>query len=133
MIKPYKSICKQCGKEKWLQNAKGICPECTFANNHNGKSRQQVYTERLKQKKKKVKKTGERELFLEIWKERSHYCQNKNCRKWLGNEPKAIYFSHRKSKGTYPELRLDKNNIDLLCADCHRIYEWGDRSKIKID
>ena len=126
MIKPYKAHCKQCDCEKIITNSKGICPDCVFMNNHNGKTRQQVYRERSKPKKHK--KTGELAMFTEIWSERSHYCVK--CFKWLGNDLKPIFFSHIKSKGAYPELRLDKSNIELLCANCHHVYEFGDRSKL---
>ena len=78
--------------------------------------------------KYKRKKTGEKDLFLEIWNERPHTCTY--CTKNLGTDPKPIYFSHIKSKGACPELRLDKNNIELVCEDCHYIYEFGDRSKL---
>lgn len=84
-------------------------------------------------KKKFPKPTGERELFLEIWEERPHYCTNKDCQEYLGEEPLTHYFAHLKSKGAHNELRLDKDNIALLCFDCHYIYDNGDRSKIIIE
>jgi hypothetical protein len=127
MIKPHKAICKQCGHEKTIANSKGVCIDCVFANNHGGKNKQQVYKE--KSKPKKHKKTGELDLFIEIWNERPHYCVK--CSKWLGNSLKPVFFSHIKSKGAYPELRLTKTNIELLCMDCHYIYEFGDRNKLQ--
>lgn len=78
----------------------------------------------VKQPKNKRKRaTGERALFLEIWAERVHQCVN--CGVWLGNEPRTHYFSHIKSKGAYPELRLQKSNIRLLCLTCHQAYDFG--------
>ena len=132
MIKQNKGICKKYGKEKWIQNSKGICPDCVYKLNHDGKSQQEVYLERQKKNKKKYDKTGEKELFLKIWQERLHYCANKNCRKWLGYVPKVSYFSHRKPKSTHPELRLNESNIDLLCIDCHYEWDFGDKSKIEL-
>lgn len=85
---------------------------------------------RTELKKKFPKATGEKELFLEIWEERPHYCTNINCKEYLGEEPLTHYFSHMKSKGAHNELRLDKQNITLLCFDCHYIYDNGDRTKI---
>lgn len=38
-------ICEQCSLPKPV-NSKGICGNCTFKNNHNGKSQQEVYSER---------------------------------------------------------------------------------------
>lgn len=132
-MKSYKGICKECQKLTWINNSREICTECVYKKNHKGKSKQQTAKENQKVKKVKPRKTGEKELFLEIWEERPHYCENQLCRKWLGNEPKAINFSHRLSKGSHGEIRLEKSNIDLLCPDCHYTYEFGDRSKIKLN
>lgn len=109
-----------CGSH-YIQNKKyWLCPECVFKKNHSGKSRAEVYKERSK--KKTTKNSGERLLFLEIWRERPHYCNK--CGTYLGNTPKVHYFSHIKSKGAHPELRLDKNNIEILCLKCHQEYEF---------
>lgn len=98
-----------------------LCSDCVFKKNHDGLTKQQYYA--LKQKKKTKKATGEKSLFLEIWNERPHNCVK--CGIFLGYEPKVYYFSHIKSKGSHPELRLDKSNIELLCFDCHQKYEFG--------
>lgn len=146
-MKAEKSLCKVCGENTWGNNSKGVCPECVYKRNHGGKSMREVSFEKMKQKeleqkasgspKKRIKvvfkkSTGEKELFEEIWGERAHYCQNENCNKFLGNTPNIQFFSHRKSKGARPELRLEKSNIDLLCCDCHHEWEFGDRNKIKL-
>ena len=68
------------------------------------------------------KTTGEKDLFLSIWDSRPHVCTN--CGKYLGEEPRAHYFSHIKSKGAYPELRLDPNNCQLLCMECHFAFDF---------
>lgn len=70
------------------------------------------------------KATGEREMFLEIWDERPHICTNPKCKKPLG-EPKVHYFAHIKPKGKYPELRLVKSNVRLLCMECHHELDFG--------
>jgi hypothetical protein len=78
----------------------------------------------IKVKKKYVykrKPTGERELFLFIWATRKHVCVN--CGVGLGKEPKVGYFSHEKSKGAHPELRLDESNIKLRCLPCHSAFD----------
>ena len=124
-----------------------LCDECNYIRIH-GMTRFEAALKKkkedqaqLRQNKKKVvkttpykrkKATGEWEMFLQIWEERAHYCQNRNCRKYLGFEPQPIFFSHRKSKGAYPELRLCKDNIDLLCRSCHEVYEFGDKTKLDI-
>lgn len=84
---------------------------------------------RLAVKKKFPKPTGERDLFLKIWSERPHYCIN--CKIYLGEDPVVNYFSHIKSKGANPELRLDPNNIELLCIECHHCYEFSGKEKFK--
>jgi len=62
------------------------------------------------------KKTGELDLFLAIWNERPHICEE--C-----DEPIRCFsvslFHHKKPKSRYPELRLDKENVALICVSCH--------------
>lgn len=82
---------------------------------------------RYKPLSRKRKVTGERELFLKIWEEREHICIH--CNRHLGDEPNVFYFSHIKSKGAYPELRLDPDNIELLCIECHQTYEFGSKKE----
>lgn len=63
--------------------------------------------------------TGKGIMFLEVWKERLHVCEN--CKENLGNEPLAHFFSHiSKDK----KLELDKDNIQLLCRDCHYAFDF---------
>ena len=80
--------------------------------------------------RKTRKATGEGKMFLTIWAERPHYCTNKNCRKYLGEEPMAHYFAHIRSKGAKNDLRFDKENIVLLCLSCHQDFDFGKREKI---
>jgi len=56
-------------------------------------------------------------FFLEIWEEREHIC--KNCGYFLGNEPLTLFFDHLLEKSKYPDLRYEKENIMLLCWQCH--------------
>lgn len=112
-------VCKQCGQRKYIQNkTRYLCADCVYKNNHGGKSRQQVaYEKQQLRKNKRQKATGEKELFLQIWKQKPHYCMN--CGKYLGDVPRVGYFSHRQSKGVSEANRLNPDNIDLLCFDCH--------------
>lgn len=75
----------------------------------------------------KRKKTGEAELFRQIWEERGHCCTN--CKAFLGSQPRTFFFAHIKPKGNYPELRLDPTNIRLLCLECHRAYDQGTKEQ----
>lgn len=71
---------------------------------------------------KRRTRTGEAKMFFDIWNERPHVCNN--CGTHLGHDARTFHFSHIKPKSTYPELRLDKNNIQLLCYDCHYAYDF---------
>lgn len=107
MITRKKKICKVCGLDKYLFS-QGRCQQCTLAQS--------------KPLAKKRKITGEKNLFLELWAERPHICTN--CKAPLGDEPIVHYFSHNHSKGSRPDLRLDKSNITILCKECHFAYEF---------
>lgn len=121
-------ICRHCNRCGRL-NAKEVCSECTYKSNHGGKSRQQVQWERHCSKPIKGRKiTGEYDLFVEIWNERPHVCENCKDKIEFGSRREFVRkFSHIKSKGAYPELRLVKDNIEINCDICHNIWEFGDR------
>jgi hypothetical protein len=146
MIKPKIGICKQCKstaedlgvepKEKAIY-AKGLCAYHYKASKFKNKIAIGEYVfpaSKIKAGKKPIKKkfpkkTGEAALFKEIWEEREHICIN--CKVHLGEDPIVHYFSHRKGKGSNPELRLDKDNIDLLCRDCHYARDFQGIDKFK--
>lgn len=101
-----------------------------YANKYRDSNQDEKPEKVIKAKKKYVykrKPTGEKELFLRIWASRMHVCIN--CGVGLGKEPKVGYFSHIKSKGAYPELRLDETNIQLLCLPCHQAYDQGTKEQ----
>jgi len=114
---------------------KGDCKGCNTTNvmivYSSGKLCHSCNRDRLASKKRQWKKvykpTGEKELFLQIWSERPHLCVN--CNKDLGNEPRTFFFSHILSKGAHPEKRLQKNNIQLLCFQCHQAYDHGTKEQ----
>jgi 5-methylcytosine-specific restriction endonuclease McrA len=79
---------------------------------------------------KKRKKTGELELFKTIWAEKKRWaCQN--CNKPLGSQMSVGYMSHIIPKGKAPELRLERENIKVVCFPCHNLYEFGTLDKLK--
>lgn len=119
-------VCNQCKKVKPVRNSRGVCVYCVRGNNSQNK-------EKIKPPRTFKKPTGEKALFEEIWLEREHFCANLSCRKFLGSAPKVHFFSHRKSKGAYPQLRLLKENIDLLCQACHYEWDFGDKNKIRYE
>jgi len=56
-------------------------------------------------------------FFMSIWAKRSHKCEH--CGKWLGKEPRSYMFDHLLEKSKYPKLRLEEDNILLVCLECH--------------
>ena len=74
----------------------------------------------------KRKNTGEKEIFLEIWDERPHFCQ-------VTFEPlpeaRPIFFLHvlPKAQNKYPKFKLKKENIILGSETTH--YNWDHNRK----
>jgi hypothetical protein len=63
-----------------------------------------------------------KELYLEIWQEREHRCVN--CGMWIAS-PVYHNFSHIRSKGARPDLKYDKDNIEILCSSLNRNNRIG--------
>lgn len=120
-----KGVCRQCGKESIIVNRTHfLCDGCNFKRLHNGVSRFEYNrNKRCLQGRLKKRNTGEAKLFREIWSERPHVCSC--CGKILAEPMRAGYFSHIHSKGARPDLRLCKDNIELLCLECHSRHEFG--------
>lgn len=70
-----------------------------------------------KTKRKAKKRKDMKALFREIWNERPHICTN--CGDPI-SRPVAHVFSHKKSKGAWPSLATDKENIELHCSTLTR-------------
>ena len=136
--------CKSCGQvRKIINRVHGLCFSCNYYRLHKEtpfqtaikkqkEKNKEKYKIQNKCKPKKKKVTGEMKMFKEIWEERSHFCQNKLCGRYLGEVLQPIFFSHNKSKGAYPSLRLCKDNVSLLCQQCHFDWDFGNRSKIEL-
>lgn len=117
-----RSVCNECGKLKIIVNKKyALCDICN--RKRLGNPRKMFSLKKGPLGNKPRKSTGERAIFLSIWDERPHYCEN--CGKPLGDTPKTHFFSHKKSKGAFPEQRLIKDNIELLCYECHYLWDHG--------
>ncbi len=118
MIKQKKKLCKGCNKETYIFS-KGFCKSCV------PKTTIKKYSEKgLKKKEEKKEYTkNQTEFFLEIWKERKHNCQS--CGIWLGNGAKSIFFDHLLEKNKRKDLALVKENILLVCSDCHSLKTMG--------
>lgn len=99
---------------------KSLCQSCTTPEDR--KSYAKKKRERQKQKETGGP-TGEWELFVKIWLERpDHICEG--CGKKITvMTPTA--FSHTIRTKEDESLRLEKENIDLECFDCHTIWDTG--------
>lgn len=121
MIKSRNKVCILCGRDNEPHFSKKRCKSCA--------SKSYSKPERTAIKKKPKEATGEREVFLKIWKERPHVCTN--CQDPLGNEPLAHFFAHILSKKRRPDLKLDPNNIMILCSDCHYAYDFRSKEEFE--
>lgn len=79
----------------------------------------------MKPSKKALAKRKEMSLkdisfYKEIWEERPHVCEITGAK----IEFSPIVFSHILSKGAYPEYRYKKENIMLVTARIHQIWEF---------
>jgi hypothetical protein len=80
--------------------------------------------------KKKFKKSGEMEIFKEIWEERPHVCQVTGL---PIHEFSVMCMSHVMPKSIASELRLDKRNIWIVLPSIHMEWEGGNRNQPKFD
>lgn len=77
---------------------------------------------RPKPKSKTKNKTDYKSLYKEVWNERDHVCAN--CGIPI---PYAVVhnFSHKRSKGARPDLKLEKDNIEILCSSVNQNFRAG--------
>jgi hypothetical protein len=108
-------LCSGCGNERWLTKPSlMLCAVCN--------------KKRLDKGKEKVKPTGEKIVFEQIWGEREH-------KSFLSGLPLDAYkgdkwyslFAHilSKAQNKYPKFKLYKKNIVLLTPDEHRMLDQG--------
>jgi hypothetical protein len=139
--------CSGCDKDTFIQNkTHNLCPDCVYKKNHNGKSKQEVYSERAAHKPQKIYtiKTKSRpsqqsskdravkqklralkdDISLSAQQNDEYYCVG--C---LGT-CKNLDRSHLLSVGQYKEYELVRENIQLLCRTCHMIWESNNYAKM---
>jgi len=119
MIPRKKKVCKECGKEDYIFS-KGRCKPCASKS----------YKKPGLSNKAKAKIDLDTNFYKEIWGERFHYCEE--CHKDLGDKWERYMFSHILSKGSNPAFRHDKDNINILCLECHQQWEFGDKKSMSI-
>jgi len=107
-----------CNNPVW---GKGVCK------NHSFKSL-------LKKSPTKKDNDQRNNFFMEIWNERPHMCEH--CGKSLGQDPRSYMFDHILEKSTHQSLSFEKDNIWLVCLECHDNKTRGiltDKYKEKIN
>tara|TARA_R110002020_G_scaffold440030_2_gene650607 strand:- start:51 stop:461 length:411 start_codon:yes stop_codon:yes gene_type:complete len=119
MIPRKKKVCKECGKTDYIFS-KGRCKPCAAKS----------YKKPGPSKNVKAKIDLDTNFYKEIWGERFHYCEE--CHKDLGDKWERYMFSHILSKGSNPAFRHDKDNINILCLECHQKWEFGDKKSMGI-
>jgi len=137
-----KKICAGCNDLTYIyKNIKGkkYCKSCTYKlqppKQITKMSKKQVFKITLK----KELLEEDKKFYLDVWRDRFFYpnpyvpntykkvrtcqCENPECKVSLPDEPNLMYFHHILEKRNYPELRHLKENIAILCPDCHNKYE----------
>ena len=119
---PRPKVCVSCGKEFIYGGSatKKLCPICN-------RKRLDVGKPKKKPLRTHRKASGEAQMFQEVWNTRPHVCVN--CGALLGHEARAHYFAHILPKSTHPNLRLDPENIWILCIECHYAYDFQGKDK----
>jgi hypothetical protein len=149
-MRPYKGECKECKEVKWISNDRGLCMECVYRRNHQGKSMFDVRksffkssppkfsVKKWKKQDFKDKQNKDRDMYRWLFDNKPQICEE--CGHALPDEfedrnGKIVYvarYSHILSKGAYPEFRYDKRNFNILCYHHHSMWEHGDKESMKI-
>lgn len=143
--------CSKCGKELPIVNKKfELCFNCNFSRTHNGKTfyehqleKQKEFNEKQKAKSisrlsakpfqpgKPIKQQTAKEskvksalgqikqdIRLEAIQNNEYFCKGCGC-------TGVLDCSHILSVSLHKDLELIKENMQLLCRPCHRIWESG--------
>ncbi len=122
MFRAHYGICRCHQKQRLIVVKAGYCA----IGNKEQKDKKKKAEGKYKAPKQYVKKkTGELEIFQEIWSERPHICQ-------VSGDPIPYFdincFSHVVMKSLSKKLRLDKENIWLVLPIWHTEWEIGNRN-----
>lgn len=119
MIERKKKPCSECGEHQYIWS-KGRCKQCASKS----------YRKLGPSKNVSEKIDADTRFYDEVWSERMHICEE--CMRDLGSRWERYMFSHILSKGSHPSLRHDKENINILCFDCHQEWEFGHKRDMRI-
>ncbi len=120
-------------------DGKKYCKSCAFKLQPSKAIRPMSEKGRFKMTLKKELLQQDKAFYMTVWKERffspnpnvpgtfvmlkAPRCENPECQKPLGEEPNLLFFHHILEKRNFPEFRHLQQNIAVLCADCHNLYE----------
>lgn len=132
-MKIVKGICSVCE----LESPAGILPPEKYIVN---KSKNLCQYHNKKRKAKPIKKkfpkpSGEGALFKQIWDDHEPEERVSFVTKLPlpdQHEMRTYYFSHILTKGSYPELRLNRDNIQFMTLKEHHDWEFA-KDSIKDD
>jgi|10_taG_2_1085330.scaffolds.fasta_scaffold219980_2 predicted restriction endonuclease len=126
--------CSVCGQVRPMYNVrKKLCGYCWKKSKvHTWKANSTIKRTPLKKvnKKTSAKINADVKFYNSIWNDSNHYCEN--CNIYLGEQLNKSYISHILSKGAYPKHRHNNENINVLCFNCHQLWEFGDKTKMSI-
>jgi hypothetical protein len=132
MIERKKKTCKTCGEEKYIFS-KGDCKECAQIRYAAKSKPKRIKLKTRPTKRHKANKDAELAAMQEYW--RQHQDKDERC---LCSECGTslifdrTHVAHVLGKGAYPHLRCNLKNFVILCLSCHQVFDFGERSKMKI-
>jgi hypothetical protein len=123
MFKPHNAVCTECSNFTLVVVKKGLCAKCNYELKQSKKKAEGKDT---KKKTYVKKKTGEIELFHDIYEERNGTCEI------TGHSIpfNVSSFAHVLGKKAYPKFRLYKPNIMLVEERIHILYDNCSKDKL---
>lgn len=135
-----KKVCAGCNELTYIyKNIEGkkYCKSCAYKLNPPKQIKKMSEKQIFRLKIKKELLDEDKRFYSEVWAER-FFVENKNipntytshvtpkcecCGERLPFEPNLMYFHHILEKRNYPQYRHFKDNIAIVCPDCHNRYE----------
>lgn len=121
--------CKKCGYPYVVNKWFGLCKVC----NHERLHRVESVSE-----KTQVKIDKDEETYEKVFNSSDHKCEecgvrlNEEFRDDEGRVSCRWRYSHILPKSIYPKLRHNVLNFNNLCLECHQVWDFGDKKRMKI-
>lgn len=126
------------GETSWIVNrSRYACQPCNDqikAEKKKSRRKRSQFKPESKPKPGQVYREQLNAFYRAAWDSRSDNfgrCRCEECG-WVLKEFSPAYISHILSRGAYRALALDMDNFNILCIDCHREWETGNRSAMNI-